>query len=104
MPYCSSNVRKVTTLPPLLTVWKTGNGFAIPVTVMARIIVEYFGMSEIEYSQTHPTSDDILDMRDDLRRCALCPHPFPKDEMVYLQLDEPGHWQWVCWGCHEQIQ
>ena len=53
---------------------------------------------------THPTSDDVLDMQQDLRRCALCSHLFPKDEMFHIQLDEPQNWAWVCEGCDEGLE
>ena len=55
-------------------------------------------MSE-EHSQ--PMSEDT--QAEDQRRCALCYHLFPKDEMERVQMDEPGAWEWICSGCSEKV-
>lgn len=39
---------------------------------------------------------------DEQRRCALCVHFFPKDEMHHVQVDEAQNWRWVCEGCNER--
>jgi len=53
-----------------------------------------------EYS-TQPLSEDT--QAEEQRRCALCFHFFPKDEMFHCQVDEAQNWQWVCEGCQEGI-
>ena len=55
-------------------------------------------MSE-EHSQ--PMSEDT--QAEDQRRCALCYHLFPKDDMERVQLDEPGAWEWMCSECSEKV-
>ena len=48
-----------------------------------------------------PLSEDT--QAEDQRRCALCYHLFPKDDMERVQMDEPGAWEWVCSGCSEKV-
>ena len=55
-------------------------------------------MSE-DYAQ--PMSEDT--QAEDQRRCVLCYHLFPKDEMERVQMDEPGAWEWICLGCSEKV-
>ena len=49
-----------------------------------------------------PLSEDT--QAEDQRRCVLCYHLFPKDEMERVQLDEPGAWEWVCERCWEKVE
>ena len=49
-----------------------------------------------------PMSEDT--QAEDQRRCALCYHLFPKDDMERVQLDEPGAWEWICAGCSEKVK
>ena len=49
-----------------------------------------------------PLSEDT--QAEDQRRCALCYHLFPKDDLERVQLDEPGAWEWVCAGCWEKVE
>jgi len=56
-------------------------------------------MSE-EYRQ--PMSEDT--QAEDQRRCALCYHLFPKDDMERVQMDEPRAWEWICSGCSEKVE
>ena len=56
-------------------------------------------MSE-DYAQ--PLSEDT--QAEDQRRCALCYHLFPKDDMERVQMDEPGAWEWSCSGCSEKVK
>ena len=56
-------------------------------------------MSE-EHAQ--PMSEDT--QAEEQRRCALCYHLFPKDDMEQVQMDEPGAWEWICSGCSEKVQ
>ena len=44
------------------------------------------------------------DYQEELRRCALCHHLAPHDELERCQLDEPGAWDWVCEPCYERGQ
>ena len=55
-------------------------------------------MSE-DYAQ--PLSEDT--QAEDQRRCALCYHLFPKDDMERVQLDEPGASVWMCSECSEKV-
>jgi len=41
---------------------------------------------------------------EDWRSCALCGDVYRKDEMVRVDLDEPGAKDWVCEVCHEAGQ
>jgi len=58
------------------------------------------GMEPI--GQNWPLSEDT--QTEEQRRCALCFHFFPKDEMERVQLDEPGAWNWICSECLEKVQ
>ena len=49
-----------------------------------------------------PLSEDT--QAEGQRRCALCYHFFPKDDMERVQLDEPGAWEWSCSGCSEKVE
>lgn len=49
-----------------------------------------------------PMSEDTQE--DNQRRCAVCYHYFPKDEMTRMQIDEPGAYDWVCAGCAEKVE
>ena len=51
-------------------------------------------------NHTQPLSEDT--QAEDQRRCALCYHLFPKDEMHRLEIDEPGALDWVCEDCYER--
>ena len=48
-----------------------------------------------------PLSEDT--QAEGQRRCALCYHFFPKDDMERIQLDEPCAWEWLCFGCSEKV-
>ena len=56
-------------------------------------------MSE-EHDQ--PMSEDT--QAEEQRRCTLCYHLFPKDDMERVQMDEPGAWDWICFECSEKVQ
>lgn len=49
-----------------------------------------------------PLSEDT--QAEDQRRCVLCAHFFPKDEMERRPIDEPGAYDWVCEDCYERGQ
>jgi len=55
-------------------------------------------------SEEHPQPLSEDTQAEDQRRCALCYHLFPKEDMERVQMDEPGAWEWICAGCSEKVE
>ena len=55
-------------------------------------------------SEDHPQPMSEDTQAEEQRRCTLCYHLFPKDEMERVQMDEPGAWEGICAGSSENAE